>query len=237
MLIVGTDHGFLLGEHRFWAKMRMPMFEEIAHTPFFVWDPRCGVRNERRQSLVQPSLDIGPTLLDFFGLQPTSDMLGHNLRDTIARDAPVREAAIFGIYGGPINVTDGRHVYMRPTQNAGVRQYHYTLMPTHMRHMFGVHELQSIEIAPPFGFTKGCQLMKIDSAMPLPNASGSAKAAWYWPETQQTALYDTRIDPQQQNPLCDAAIEKIMLEHIARLMRECEAPLEQFERLGLAPAD
>jgi len=30
-----------------------------------------------------------------------------------AEDAPVRDAAIFGIFGGHINVTDGRHVLMQ----------------------------------------------------------------------------------------------------------------------------
>jgi arylsulfatase A-like enzyme len=35
-LVVTTDHGFLLGEHDFWAKNRMNMYEEIAHIPLFV---------------------------------------------------------------------------------------------------------------------------------------------------------------------------------------------------------
>ena len=33
-LIVGTDHG-LLGEHDWWAKNRMPLYEEISHIPLF----------------------------------------------------------------------------------------------------------------------------------------------------------------------------------------------------------
>lgn len=63
LLMVWTDHGFLLGEHDWWAKHRTPWFEELAHTPFFVWDPRSSCSGERRQSLVQPSIDLGPTLL------------------------------------------------------------------------------------------------------------------------------------------------------------------------------
>jgi arylsulfatase A-like enzyme len=39
-LIVTTDHGFLLGEHDFWAKNRMNMYEEIVHIPLFAHDPR-----------------------------------------------------------------------------------------------------------------------------------------------------------------------------------------------------
>ena len=36
-LVVTTDHGFLLGEHDWWAKNRMNMYEEVAHIPLFVW--------------------------------------------------------------------------------------------------------------------------------------------------------------------------------------------------------
>ena len=42
MLIVNTDHGFLLGEHGWWAKSVMPWFDELIHLPFFLWDPRSG---------------------------------------------------------------------------------------------------------------------------------------------------------------------------------------------------
>ena len=45
LLIVNTDHGFLLlSEHEWWAQDRDPPFyEEVAHTPLFVWDPRSRV--------------------------------------------------------------------------------------------------------------------------------------------------------------------------------------------------
>ena len=44
MLIVGTDHGFLLAEHGFWGKNQMPYYNEVAHTPLFIWDPGTGSR-------------------------------------------------------------------------------------------------------------------------------------------------------------------------------------------------
>ena len=40
MLIVCTDHGYMLGEHDWWAKIRMPWYNELANTPLFIWDPR-----------------------------------------------------------------------------------------------------------------------------------------------------------------------------------------------------
>ena len=50
LLIVNTDHGFLLGEHGWWAKGVQPWFNELVHLPFFLWDPRQPVRNSVRTS-------------------------------------------------------------------------------------------------------------------------------------------------------------------------------------------
>ncbi|GJM73619.1 hypothetical protein HMSSN036_58350 [Paenibacillus macerans] len=40
-------------------------------------------------------------------------------------------------------------------------------------------------------------------------------------------------DPKQENPLTDPEIEKAMIEKLVKKMKEIEAPLEEFERLGL----
>lgn len=223
MLIVCTDHGFMLGEHDCWAKCWQPFYQEICHVPLYVWDPRTGKSNERRQSLVQ-TIDFAPTLLDYFGLEPTPDMLGKPLRETVASDAPVRQAGIFGMHGGHVNVTDGRFIYMRgPVGEDNGPLNNYTLMPTHMRGPFRLDELQSnIELAEPFGFTKGCQTMKI-------GCSGTGMAR----RPLTTRLYDIEADPHQESPLQDARIEAAMVSHLERCMRECEAPEEQFARLNL----
>ncbi len=223
MLIVWTDHGFLLGEHDCWAKVWLPWYQELANTPFFAWDPRCGKRGERRQALVQPSIDLGPTLLEYFGVPLAKDMLGKPLRDAVASDGSVRDAALFGIFGGHVNVTDGRHVYMRaPTSRENTPLFQYTHMPTHMRGGFPVQELQDIQLAEPFSFTKGCRTMKI------PGKAWSRDESMY-----QTLLWDIEADPKQQKPLRDTKSEARMTEQLIRLMRECDAPEEQFKRLGL----
>jgi hypothetical protein len=38
-------------------------------------------------------------------------------------------------------------------------------------------------------------------------------------------------------PLSDAKVESRMVAHMVRLMKECDAPVEQFERLGLTRAN
>ncbi len=224
MLIVWTDHGFLLGEHDCYAKVWLPFYEEIAHTPFFVWDPRCGKQGERRQSLIQPSIDLGPTLLDFFGVERAPEMLGKALTETIANDTSVREAALFGMHGMQVNVTDGHYVYMRaPARETNQPLSNYTLMPTAMRGFLSRDSLRQAEMSPPLSFTRGCPVMKIP-------AQGWAALRG---EVLHTRLWDVQNDPQQAQPLVDPEIERRMIGHLNRLMQECDAPPEQFERLGL----
>ena len=61
-----------------------------------------------------------------------------------------------------------------------------------------------------------------------------------WAATQgpvmESWLWDVEKDPQQACPLTDEAIERRMIGHLTRLMRQCDAPPEQFARLGLEPA-
>lgn len=224
MLIVNTDHGFLLGEHDWWAKCVQPFYNEIAHAPLFVWDPRCGRRGERCHCLVQ-TIDLAPTLLEYFDVEPTEDMQGVPLRDTIAANTPVREAGLYGIHGGHVNCTDGRYVYMRaPANPENQPLYNYTLMPTHMRTLFSVRELQDIELAEPFSFTKGCQTVKVSTRV----TDGGVDAHQFG-----TLLFDLQSDPRQEHPIKDPAVEQMMIRHLVRLMRENDAPIEQFERLGL----
>jgi len=222
MLIVNTDHGFLLGEHDWWAKCVQPFFNEIAHSPLFIWDPRCRRCAEHRNALVQ-TIDLAPTLLEYFGVERPPDMQGVPLRETIARDKSVRKAGLFGLHGGQVNCTDGRYVYMRaPVSADNTPLYEYTLMPTHMRQPFGVDELQETTMVEPFSFTKGCPVMKI------------AGRGWVNPHRFGTVLYDLENDPTQQHPIDDPEIERMMIEHMVRLMKENDAPAEQFERLGLS---
>jgi arylsulfatase A-like enzyme len=223
LLIVCTDHGFLLGEHGWWGKAVPPWYDETIHTPLFIWDPRSGVQGERRRSLVQ-TIDFAPTLLSHFGLEPTADMMGKPLQATVLDDRPVREYGLFGAFGGHVSVTDGRYVYMRaPAQPGNTPLVEHTLMPTHMRGRFNPAELRDAELCPPFGFTKGVPLITVNgTALTSPHAFG-------------TLLFDLQNDPQQQHPLVDDDREMIMINAMVELMRANEAPASQYERLGLPP--
>ncbi|MDF1605437.1 sulfatase [Nocardioides sp. YIM 152315] len=223
MLIVCTDHGFLLGEHDWWGKNAPPFYDETIHLPLFLWDPRTRVAGERRSALVQ-TIDLGPTLLDHFDVPATPDMHGRTLRATAASDEPVREAGLFGIFGGHVNVTDGRYVYMRAPANPGNRPLaEYTLMPTLMRGRFPVETLREATLAEPFSFTKGVPVLRVPgTSYTDPHAFG-------------TMLFDLEADPLQEHPLLDDGVELRMATLLRDLMVRHDAPPEQFERMALPP--
>ncbi len=227
MLIVNTDHGFLLGEHDWWAKCVQPLYNEVARIPFFVWDPRSGRRGVRNSNLVQ-NIDVPATLLDFFGVERPQDMQGVALGKTLADDSPTRKSVIFGVFGSHINITDGRYVYMRGPADfdAPIELYNYTLMGTHMRNRIPVAELQNVQLAEPFDFTKGVRTAKFAAA-----PSGSRYA--FWPVDMSTHLFDMQEDQGQDRDFRDAEIEAMLVEQMIDHMEANDAPPEQYARVGI----
>ncbi len=222
MLIVCTDHGFLLGEHGWWGKVRQPFYNEVALTPLFIWDPRSGRHGVHSECLVQ-MIDLPATLLELFGVPLPAEMLGKPLRETLVSDAPVREACLFGMHSLHVNCTDGRYVYMRsPVEEANANLYEYTLMPSHMKNRFTVQELQQLELAEPFSFTKGCRTLKIKATSWILNQ-----------EDELNLLFDLHKDPGQLQPIHDPEAEQMMIRHMLRLMQDNDAPPEQYVRLNL----
>ena len=234
MLIVNTDHGFLLGEHGWWAKSVQPWFNELVHLPMFLWDPRSGAADTRRGDLAQ-TIDIAPTMLRFFGLEPTPDMQGKDLGagtdgpasgGDAADDGTAERTGLFGVHGGHVNITDGRYVYMRSAVSAENEPLEeFTLMPTHMRSRFSPAELTDWTPAEPFIFTKGLRTIRVE-----------ATGGWMNPWQHGTLLFDLEQDPQQLSPLVDDEAELRMARLLVEAMRANDAPASQFARLGL-PAE
>jgi arylsulfatase A-like enzyme len=246
LLIVNTDHGYLLGEHGWWSKIVMPCYDEIVHIPLFIHDPRYARDGESRKALVQ-TIDLPATLMDFFKVPLPHDMQGKPLTPLIQENKPVRDYAFFGIHGAHVNITDGEYVYMKaPVNQDNSPLFEYTLMPVHMRCFFTVEDLQKMMISKPFGFTKGCPLLRI----PKKSNFGNTDFSFLLSDNKNTTrridnndllnaanfgdkLYDIKNDPRQGEELNDIAMETRMANLLVRAMRENEAPEEQYERIGL----
>lgn len=221
MLIVNTDHGFMLGEKEWMGKNVQPMYNEIVHSPFFIYDPRNPVCGERRNSLAQ-TVDIVPTLAEYFGVEPPVAPDGSSLTPIVKSDETIREYALFGIFGGHVCVTDGRYVYMRSCMTKENKPLNeYTLMPNHMRGPFSIEEMAKAEMIEGFPFMRGSRVMKIPAEV------------YNNPGRYGTLLFDLETDPEEKEPIRDREVELRLMKAMRDLMVKNQAPEEQFVRIGI----
>jgi arylsulfatase A-like enzyme len=231
-LVMTTDHGFMLAEHDWWGKNRMPFYDEIAHIPLMIWHPDHGpAAGQHRRPLTQ-CIDLMPTFLEMFGQPIPPEVQGRSLMSALAGEQHVRDAAIYGIFGGATNVTDGRYTYFRYPDDLFAQEiFEYTLLPVHMKSFFTKAEFEGAALVEDFDFLKGLPIMRLparrDARRPPTQGGGFAEAV--------TVLYDTETDPGQARPLVDEEIGGRMTELMLAQMRAHDAPSEAYQRLGLAP--
>ena len=227
-VILTTDHGFLLSEHDWWAKNRMPFYDEIARIPLMISLP--GQPGGRRVAALTQTIDLMPTLLDLHGETPGPHVQGRSLLplcDGSARS--IRDIALYGIFGGAINATDGRYTYFRyPEAMEHHELFEYTLMPAHNRSLFTIEVLTPATLHHNFDFTKGAPVLRLPAradAKRSPRQGGFADA--------RTVLYDLASDPGQHSPLADSSVEDRLCALMRAEMAAHEAPAELYARFDL----
>ena len=196
-LIMTTDHGFMLAEHDWWGKNRMPFYDEIAHIPLMIWHPDFAAKaGERRQALSQ-TIDLMPTILELFGQKVPPEARGRSLLPLLAGETTVREAALYGIFGGATNVTDGRYTYFRyPADLFAQELFEYTLFPVHMHDFFQPAEFEGASWSTRSTSRRACRCCacRRGATRRRPPTQGGGI------EDAVTVLYDTQDDPGPDEP-------------------------------------
>lgn len=77
IVVVWSDHGFLLGEHAMWGKHTL--FEGALRAPLLIRHPGLSRAGETSAAIVE-SVDVFPTLLDLLGLPAPEGLDGTSLR-------------------------------------------------------------------------------------------------------------------------------------------------------------
>ena len=227
-IILTTDHGFLLSEHDWWAKNRMPFYNEVARIPLMIHLP--GQTGGQRVSALTQTIDLMPTLLDLHGETAGPHVRGRSLLPLLdGRETKIRDIALYGIFGGAINATDGQHSYFRyPETMESHDLFEYTLMPAHNRSLFTTQELAPATLHRGFDFTCGAPVLRLPAradAKRSPRQGGFADTA--------TVLYDLAADPGQTSPFRDAGLEAELCGLIRGEMAAHEAPAELYTRFDL----
>ena len=196
-----------------------PMYEEVIHLPFFLYDPR-NPGNRTCDALTQ-TIDIAATLLDHFGIVPP-DMDGVSLLQCMKDHTDARETALFGVHGSFTCMCDKKYVYMR----ANIRKDNQpmiecTLMPTQMRGFIPKEAINQAEFVCGDAYSNGVSYLKIPMA------------SHYDASRFGDQLFDMIQDPKQQHNL----VKEIDIQGFENQLREAlkryHAPKEEFQRLGL----
>lgn len=100
LIIFTSDQGEPLGEHGYVRRFRPWLYEELIHTPLIVRMPGAKYGGARHQALAQ-TVDLLPTLLEYFGVRPSKDgpiLHGHDLLPLIrGEQTRVRDYACMGM--------------------------------------------------------------------------------------------------------------------------------------------
>ncbi len=227
VVVLTTDHGTMLGEHDYWMKTVMPVYNEIARIPLIVHLPGDERAGARVSGLTQ-STDLMPTFLDWFGAPLPPHLHGRSLRPALEADKTIHDSLLYGYFGMATNITDGQHTYFRNPLTPDAIVHAYTAMPTQFHNFIPREQLAQAEMGRFLGHTYNIPLFKIPQIVPPP--LGYRDGETYHPRND---LYNLATDPEQAQPLTDPATEAhlcdLMREHFARVA----APQEQAERLGI----
>ena len=230
LIVFTTDHGTMLAEHDYWMKNYMPMYNPLVRIPLIVCLPGSGLAGRRVNGLTQ-TIDLMPTILEFFDSPAPPHVHGHSLR-RVLEGQTIRDDGIFGYFGIAMNITDGRYVYMRnPVNDDAGPLYAYTAMPiAGLNSPYPRDVYDRIETGRYFGHTYNMPLYKIPVAGHAPRHHDHEA-----PYTARHQLFDIIADPQQLAPLNDPELEAHFVDRITDHLQSCEAQPDQFARLGIEP--
>lgn len=231
MVVLTTDHGTMLGEHQYWMKNMMPVYDEIAHIPLIVHLPGSRRAGARVSALTQTT-DLMPTYLDYFGATLPPHMHGTSLRPALEGGQAVHDSIIYGYFGMALNATDGQYTYFRNPVEEEPLVNAYTSMPTQFHGFMPREELAAAEMGRFLGHTYNIPLYKVPQKGKAPHrhAGNTGPNGEYVPVHE---LFDVAADPKQERPLSDPALERRFCDLMRAHLERVQAPEENLSRLGL----
>jgi arylsulfatase A-like enzyme len=228
-VVVCTDHGHFLGEHDVFGKPAAPIYSELGRIPLLV---RWPGQDQRDVDALTTSVDIHATISELFGSAPEHPTHGRSLLPLIEGTAgSVRDFALFGYWGRHVGITDGRHRYLR-----GCGEANFPLSMWSNRWSTMPVRAWDVRLPRPDGRATLRQMPGTDvPVMVQPFEPGDRLPFWVGhPAPTDFHLFDTGVDPGEQENLVGLPVEQTMLDALATELRGIDAPRDVLERVGVA---
>lgn len=119
-IVFTADHGESLGEHGMYF-VHTGLYEPTVHVPFIGWFPGMGEQGVQVRDIVE-SVDIMPTVLEYFGLHPPEALRGRSLWPLIRGEAlPPKSAFIEHAGRNLVAMRSEHYKYIRHLRTAFIQ--------------------------------------------------------------------------------------------------------------------
>jgi len=229
-VVLCTDHGHYLGEHDLFGKPAAPVYSELGRIPLFV---RWPGRPPRAVDALTTSVDLHATIADLFGATAEHPTHGRSLLPLIeGRTDSVRELALFGYWGRHVGVTDGRFRYLR---GSGEENFPLSVWSNRWSTM-PIHPFPDLRMPRPDGRATLDRMPGSDvPVIRQPFEPGDVLPYWAgFQPPRDSLLFDTGVDPAEEEDLAGTAREGEMADALAGELRRIGAPTDLLERIGLS---
>ena len=139
IVVLVSDHGYLLGEHGWTGKVASILHPALTHVPFILVDP---ARRGAGQTTAWPAQthDIGPTLLELTGVRQPKPMNGDSLAPLLLGRPPrARRPMAYGGYANWHYARTNRWAYVAANTGRGRRLYDLKRDPGERRDVASRH--------------------------------------------------------------------------------------------------
>lgn len=230
LIIMTTDHGYFLGEHDYFGKNIMHLYNELAHLPLIVHFPHKELAGTRIQHITQ-NIDIMPTVLDYHKITIPASVKGCSWKSLVdAPDTYEKQYALYGYHGMAMNITDGEYTLLKAPNGDNQPCYEYTCIPYTIRKTLG-KGIENEIVADRYFDRTAYPLYRIPVYTPsiIDNVKCGLK------EIRENLLFNIRKDYGQYVNLYDEKDEQTirMKQLMIKAMSEMDAPKEQYERVNL----
>ena len=230
-VIVCTDHGHYLGEKDCFGKPGVPIYEPLGHTPLLIHWPGASLQDGASVDALTTNVDLNATLCELFDVSLEHVTHGMSLVPLLTGTATeVRDWLLTGVWGREVHFVDSEVKYARAPVSAnfplGMWSNRWSTMP-----------IPSVELRLPLPDSRASLAMMPGSTVPVIHQVWTeGDAVPYWagrPNFTGNHLWRPVDDPAEDNDLAGSKAGKEASDKLREILREVEAPDEQFARLGM----